>query len=283
MTIMKKLLLFLSFMGFLSLPMYSQQQAEIDSLFKVGNYTKAVELVKKRDSIAAENLKKEKLSKAYLSDAQWYFNREQYGKALGMLDKALDIDGKFQNESAINLKSKLTSSYNNFFKRFMFGLTGGADFLSTNYGFHVGATVKYGYYRELINITAGVEYHLHYSFSEKYELRKGTVDLGSQITIPVAVKFNIARCTNSSNFYLGAGLEYGIRLSTLDHYVGKYYPSDSEAMEESTIARLIQAGISMRHFDIGVYYKGYFKDIIVKPYYQYKENSRAGAKISYYF
>lgn len=278
---MKKILIIAMFICIFCMPMYSQLQAEIDSLFKVGNYTKAVQLTQRRDSIAAENLKKQKQCNAYLSDAQWYFNREQYGKSLDMLIKALDVEP--QNETAINWKSKLTSSNNNFLKRFMVGLTAGADFLTTNYGFHVGATIKYGYYRELINVTAGVEYHLHYSYSEKYELRKGTVDLGSQITIPVAVKFNIARCSNSSRFYLGAGLEYGIRLSTLEHYPGKYYPTDSKAMESSTIAGLIQAGISMRHFDIGIYYKGYFKDIIVKPYYQYKENSRVGAKISYYF
>ncbi len=278
---MKKFLFFFAFISIFCMPIHSQLQSEIDSLFKVGDYTKAVELTKQRDSIVAENLKKEKLCNTYISDAQWYFNREQYGNASEMLNKVLEIEP--QNEAAIKLKSQLTSNENNFIKRFMIGLTGGADFLSTNYGFHIGATVKYGYFRELINITAGVEYHKHYSFSEKYELSKGTVDLGSQITIPVAVKFNIARCTNSSRFYLGVGLEYGIRLSTLDHYVGKYYPSDSEAMEKSTIAGLIQAGISMRHLDIGLYYKGYFKDIIVKPYYHYKENSRVGAKISYYF
>lgn len=265
----------------------SQTQEEIDKLFKEGNYTKAVELVKQRDSIAEEKLKLEKKSLGLVKDSEWYYIRKQYRKSKELLSKAVSLNEN--NEQAKDLLAECDEKLakdgdGSPFNKISFGIVGGMDFLAQNFGWHVGVGAKYGFYRDLVNVTLGLEYHQHLAYTNKYDIGKSGTDLlGSQLTVPVLVKFNLIDMSNSCRFYVGAGAEYGLRLTTRDYYTGTFRPSDSKALNSSTIAGLISLGIAMRHFDVGLYYKGYFKDIVVPPYFSYMENNRMGVNIAYYF
>lgn len=265
----------------------SQTQNEINKLFEEGRYTEAVKMVKQRDSIAVQKLILKKKSGVLCDDAQYYYKHKQYNKAKNLTEQALSLNSNNTKAQELynNCAHAIISNGNDkWYNRFTFGIKGGVDMLATNFSFHIGAALKYGFYRDLINATFGVEYHHHFTFSNKYDFNKKGIDvLGSQITFPLSVKFNLFEMSSNSEFYLGAGVEYGLRLTTRSKYDGKYYPSDSEAMESATMAGLIHAGIAMRHFDVGIYYKGYFDDIIVPPYFDYMENHRVGVSVTYYF
>lgn len=265
----------------------SQTQDEINKLFEEGRYTEAVEMVKKKDSIATKKIIMTKKSIVLSDDAKYYYKHKQYNKAKSLAELSLALDEN--NNNAHNLHRNCAQAIaiygkDKWYNRFTIGIKGGADLLATNFSFHIGATLKYGFYRDLVNVTLGAEYHHHFTYSNKYDFNKKGIDvLGSQVAFPLSVKFNLFEMSSNSMFYLGGGFEYGLRLTTRAKYDGKYYPSNSEAMNSSTIAGLIHAGIAMRHFDVGIYYKGYFDDIIVPPYFNYMENSRIGVNVAYYF
>lgn len=265
----------------------SQTQDEVNKLFEEGRYTEAVEMVKKRDSIAAKKLTMTKKSVVLSDDAKYYYKHKQYNKAKSLAELSLTLDEN--NNNAHNLHTNCAQAIaiygkDKWYNRFTVGIKGGVDLLATNFSFHIGATLKYGFYRDLVNMTLEAEYHHHFTFSNKYDFNKKGIDaLGSQVTFPLSIRFNLLELSNKSMFYLGAGVEYGMLLTTREKYNGKYYPSDSKTMSSSTIAGLIHAGISMRHIDVGMYYKGYFDDIILPPYFNYMENSRIGVSVAYYF
>lgn len=265
---------------------FAQTQEEIDEAFRTGNYQKAVELTNRKDSIEADKLSKQKRCNSLVSDAKWYFNRKLFKSALNTADKALSYSPNNSAANIIHAQSKEQHALHgngNWFKLLSIGVTAGMDMMTTNYGMHIGASIKYGYYLDPINVALGVEYHMHKTFEDKYGITNESVELGDQITIPLIVKYNFARATNSSRFYIGAGVEYGITLSTLKDYPGEFYPHNSEAMESTTLAGLCHFGIAMRHFDVGIYYKGYLKDFAKEPYFSYQENNRMGLKLTYYF
>ncbi len=288
---MKKLVLLLISMFALGASLQAQTQQEVDSLFKVGDYTKAVAIMNQMDSIAKEKRKAERKSEAYVQDAKWYFNRGIYDKAADMIDKALIYNPEAREivkfEGIIDtekMDAMLQLGNNKWWNRFSFGVAIGGDFLSVSGSGRVGLSVKYGYYRDLVNVVLGVEYNCHLAFENRYDLGKKGMDvIGSQIAIPLWAKFNLLNMSNSSRLYLGAGAEYGIRLTARQNYTGKYYPTEMIAMPSSSIAGLVHVGLTMRHMDVGLYYKGYFDDIVIPPYYHYMENSRVGVNVAYYF
>lgn len=281
---MKRLLIM--FIALYSCVSFAQTQEEIDQLFKEGRYEEAVNLTKQRDSIAEQEKKLEKEAAAYVKDANWYINRKLYPSAVRMLAKAVSIYDKDKSySSTLSAVEELSKNIvnENPLKRLSAGVLVGADFFSTNYGLHAGVSLKYGYYRDLVNVFLGVEYHLHESYTDRYISESGKKNLGTQITIPVAVKFNVARISPSCRFYVGVGLEYGVRLSCMDFYPGVYGDQNAKAMTLNTYAGSVHLGFAMRHFDVGMYYKGYFNDLIKEPYSRYMENSRVGMNVAYYF
>ena len=204
-----------------------------------------------------------------------------------MLDKALSYN--IENKKAYSLKAesaenKIKLGNGKWYNRFSFGVAGGMDFLSVNFASHIGLSVKYGYYRDFVNVVLGVEYNQHFAYENRYDFEENGIDvIGSQIAIPLWVKLNLVDVSNSCRFYVGAGAEYGIRLTARQNYTGRYYPTDMIAMPSSSIAGLVHLGLTMRHVDVGLYYKGYFDDIVLPPYFYYMENSRVGFNVAYYF
>ena len=284
---MKKYVLILFILSIWNITIQAQTQQEIDSPFKVGDYSQAIRLVNQMDSIAEAEHKAEKKCNAYLKDAEWYFKRGFYGKSFDMLDKALSYN--IENKKAYSLKAesaenKIKLGNGKWYNRFSFGVAGGMDFLSVNFASHIGLSVKYGYYRDLVNVVLGVEYNQHFAYENRYDFEENGIDvIGSQIAIPLWVKLNLVDVSNSCRFYVGAGAEYGIRLTARQNYTGRYYPTDMIAMPSSSIAGLVHLGLTMRHVDVGLYYKGYFDDIVLPPYFYYMENSRVGFNVAYYF
>ena len=284
---MKKCVLFLVLLFIWNVSIQAQTQQEIDSLFNVGDYTKAVRLVNQMDSIAEEKQKAEKKCESYLQDAKWYFKRGFYDKSVDMLDKALNYNN--ENKMVCSLKTEsaekiLQLGNGKWYNRLSFGVAGGMDFLSVSFAGHIGLSVKYGYYRDLINVVLGVEYNQHCAYENEFDFNENGVDnIGSQIIIPLWIKLNLVDVSNSCRFYFGAGAEYGIRLTARQKYTGKFYPTNMIAMPSSSVAGLLHIGLTMRHVDVGLYYKGYFENIVLPPYFEYMENSRVGFNVAYYF
>lgn len=270
----KKILL----MGALLLGSMSLQAQEVNETISAGPST--VKLSEKQ-------LKKcERLMK----DAQWYFKRKEFGKAKEKLDELVAINPKDAQAKVLIEQCEQNAvtygvSADEKPNKFSFGLTVGMDFFKLNYGVHVGFTARYGHYTDLVNVTAGVEYEAQQS----YHGRKGyledytrSVTIGGQLIIPVLVKFNFAKCSKTTRFYTGVGAEAGLKLYTKDFNVYAYNPS-IPMMNSETIAGLVQVGVTSRHFDVGLYYRRYFNDLVNKEFPAYQENDRVGFTATYFF
>ena len=225
-----------------------------------------------------------------MEDAQWYLKRKEFGKAKAKLEELLAINPKDAQakvlleqceQNAVTYGESADEKPN----KFSFGLTVGMDFFKLNYGVHVGFTARYGHYTDLVNVTAGVEYEAQQSYHGRGEFMgeyDSSVTLGGQLIIPVLVKFNLAKCTETTRFYAGAGAEAGLKLYTKDFNVYTYNPS-LPIMNSTTVAGLVQVGVTGRHFDVGLYYRRYFNNLVNDKFKDYQENDRVGFTATYYF
>ncbi|MBQ7941930.1 MAG: hypothetical protein IJ328_05935 [Muribaculaceae bacterium] len=170
-------------------------------------------------------------------------------------------------------------------KRFAGGFELGGDFGSKNYGLHIGATMRYGHYKNLFNLTAGINFNLNQSYHGREDVLKEytrAVTLGGQLAIPVVAKFNILKCTEQARFYAGAGAEAAFTIYTKDVVVGIGNKTDS-MINNYTTATLVQVGVTGARFDAGIYYKHYLNDLVNSKFPSYQENSRIGVSLAYYF
>lgn len=263
-----------------------QTQDEIDEAFRTGNYAKAIELTNRRDSIATDLKHKQSRCNNLVKDAQWYYNRKLYKSASDNAQKALSLCPNDTHAKEMLDKSnagRQEHGNGSILRRFQIGVAGGADFMTQNFGMHIGASIKYGFYADKFNISLGIEHHWHYSYKHEYAITESGRDkLGTQLAIPIVVRYNFAPATNASRFYIGAGIEQAFTLTTKDKYEGELYPINCNAMVKKSLAGLVQVGIAMRHVDVSIYYKGYFDEFIQAPYYRCQENHRAGVKLAYY-
>ena len=242
-TLMRKIFAIVSILIY-AVCVQAQTQENVDSLFEIGDYTRALKLVKQNDSIAKANVKLEKKSTVFLQDAKWYFKRGIYDKAKEMLEEALESNA-YVNE---------------------------------------GVSAKYGYYRDLVNITLGLEYNHLCAYRNEYDFGVHGIDgIGSQLLLPLAVRFNVVDMSEMVRFYMGVGVECGITLNTRSKYEGAFYSKNSKAMKEWNMAGVVVMGLAMSHIDVGLYYKRYIEDLVQPPYFEYMENNRVGINVGYYF
>ncbi len=220
---------------------------------------------------------------ALMKDAQWYLKHKEFGKAKEKLTELVAINPKdAQAKVLLEQCEQNTVQYGESAEKtpnkWSIGVTGGADFFDDNFGVHFGLAVRYGHYTDLVNATGSVEYQLHQG-------------IGGQIIIPLMAKFNVVKVTDASRFYAGVGVEGGINLYSkeIGEEIGFIYTDALKIMKGSgTVAGLVQVGVTGRHFDVGVYYRRYFTDLVQK-YVSFNEingmygNDRIGVSATYYF
>ena len=286
-TLMRKIFAIVSILIY-AVCVQAQTQENVDSLFEIGDYTRALKLVKQNDSIAKANVKLEKKSKVFLQDAKWYFKRGIYDKANEMLEEALESNA-YVNEvtvikGTIDEKILLQKGENKLWNRFQFGVKGGAEISDVGFDLRIGVSAKYGYYRDLVNITLGLEYNHLCAYRNEYDFGVHGIDgIGSQLLLPLAVRFNVVDMSEMVRFYMGVGVECGITLNTRSKYEGAFYSKKSKAMKEWNMAGVVVMGLAMSHIDVGLYYKRYIEDLVQPPYFEYMENNRVGINVGYYF
>lgn len=230
---------------------------------------------------------------ALMQDAQWYFKHKEFGKAKDKLNELLAINPNDQ-QAKILLEQcgKSTTEYGESAEKkknnLSFGFIIGADQLSKQQGTHLGFTMRYGHYSDLFNATAGAEIIFQQSKKDYSGIFKGyddKVTLGGQIIIPVMAKFNLLKCTENTRFYAGAGAELGVKLYSKDVNIGYTYNygEHKDFIGGSTVAGLVQVGVTGRHFDVGIYYRHYFNDLVDDFFPEYQESGRVGMSLAYYF
>ena len=244
---------------------------------------------------SAVKLSEKQLKKceALMKDAQWYLKRKEFGKAKEKLRELVAINPKdAQAKVLLDQCEKNTAQYGESAdkkpNKFSLGITAGMDFFKLNYGIHFGLAARYGHYTDLVNITAGLEFEVHQSYHGRDDVLEtvgNNVTLGGQAIIPVLVKFNLVKVTNATRFYAGAGAELGIKLYAKDINDYSFVASSSKVplMNPTTIAGLVQVGITGRHFDAGIYYRHYFTDLVNRKFPSYQESERIGFSATYYF
>ena len=224
-----------------------------------------------------------KKCEALMKDAQWYLKHKEFGKAKEKLAEIVAINPKdVQAKVLLEQCEQNTVQYGESAEKkpnkWSLGISGGADFLSGNFGVHFGLTARYGHYTDLVNATGGVEYQLHQG-------------IGGQIIVPLMAKFNVLKVTEASRFYVGAGVEGGLNIYSreIGDEVGFIYSEAIKMMKGSgTVAGLVQVGVTGRHFDVGVYYRHYFTDLVEKnisinEINEKYGNDRIGVSATYYF
>ena len=266
----------------------AQTQENVDSLFEIGDYTRALKLVKQNDSIAKINVKLEKKSKVLIRDAKWYLKRGIYDKANDMLEEALESNACVNEvtviKGTIDEEILLQKGENRWWNRFQFGVKCGAEFSDVGFDLRIGVSAKYGYYRDLVNITLGLGYNHLCAYRNEYDFGVDGIDgIGNQLLLPLTVRLNVVDMSGKVRFYMGVGAECGITLNTRSKYEGAYYLKNSKAMKDWNMAGVVMMGLAMSHIDVGLYYKRYIEDLVQPPYFEYMENNRVGINVGYYF
>ncbi len=229
-----------------------------------------------------------------MKDAQWYIKKKEFGKAKDKLNQLLTIN---PHDAQANILLKQCEENSIIYgesaekapNKLSFGLSAGMDFFKINYGIHFGFALRYGHFTDLVNAYMGIEFEVHQAYKgqegEVFEGYDKNITIGGQIIIPLLAKFNIAKITDKTRFYVGAGGEFGLKLYAKDINTGGIYHSKMSIplMNSSTVSGLIQTGITARHFDIGIYYKHFFNDLVNKEFPKYQENDRIGLTATYYF
>ncbi len=227
-----------------------------------------------------------------MKDAQWYFKRKEFGKAKEKLNAILAINPTDQQAKVLlaqcgensNLYGESASREKN---KLSFGLIIGLDMLSKHLGTHIGVTMRYGHYTDFFNATAGAELIFHQSkkdYEGIFRSYDDKITLGGQIIVPVMAKFNLLKCTEDTRLYAGAGAEFGLKLYSKDiKLTGIYNGATKGFINSNTTAGLIQVGVTGRHFDLGIYYRHYFNDLVNDFFKAYQENDRIGINAAYYF
>lgn len=264
-----------------------QAQNDTDAGIMLINEDSGVSSLSEKLLKKCESLKKE---------AQWYIKRMEFGKAKDKLNEILTINPADAQAKILLAQCEQNSvQYGESKERkpnkLSFGATIGADFFKKNYGLHLGFVARYGHYTDLVNVTAGLEFELHQS----YHGRKGfledysrAVSIGSQLVVPVLVKFNALKCTENTRLYAGIGPELGVKLYAKNanndmSFIYNGGDRTTALMNSTTVAGLLQVGVTSRHFDVGVYYRHYITDLINDSFSSYQENSRIGFSATYYF
>lgn len=121
-----------------------------------------------------------------------------------------------------------------------------------------------GYHNDVASFLFGAKYYYHaYLLNGEFET------FGHQVTIPINLRFNLFRTTESGKFYIGGGCEYGWTVS-----------DKSGFMNKNSFSWNAQLGTSSRHFSWALYYKRYLKNKMlvdgIKP-------DRYGISMTYYF
>lgn len=235
-----------------------------------------------------------KKCEALIKDAQWYIKKKEFGKAKNKLNQLLAINPQdSQAKVLLQQCEENTAIYGESAEKapnkFSFGVTAGMDFFKVNYGIHFGFTLRYGHFTDLVNVTAGAEFEVHQAYKGQeddiFEGYDEKITLGGQIIIPLLAKFNIAKITDKTRFYAGAGGEFGLKLYAKDINTGWIYHNQASIpmMNSSTVSGLVQVGVTARHFDVGIYYKHFFNDLVNEEFPKYQENDRIGFSATYYF
>ena len=224
-----------------------------------------------------------------MKDAQWYIKRKEFGKAKSKLTELLTINPNDKQAKVLLDQCKdFTSEYGESATqkptKFTFGLIGGADFGELNFGIHAGFSVKYGHYTDLVNFNSGLEIlHLQSYKGRHFEYTR-SITLGTLLEIPMMAKFNVMKVKDKASIYAGAGaiLEYAIlnRKDDSNYITGK---KEQKYLNSVSVPGLIQAGISSRYFDVGIYYRHYFTDLVNDYFPSYQEKGRIGFSAAYYF
>lgn len=227
-----------------------------------------------------------------MADAQWYLKRKEFGRAKEKLTELIEINPKDAQakvllEQCEEYVVQYGESSDKKPKKFTFGLTVGADLFKLNYGIHIGLAARYGHYTDLINVTAGLEFEVHQSYRGRADVLEdytSSVTIGGQAILPVLVKFNVAKINDVTRFYTGAGAEFGVKVYAKNINISSFIGDSSvDLMNGSTVAGLLQVGVMARHYDVGLYYRHYFNDLVNKKFPSYQENDRIGVTATYYF
>ena len=245
--------------------------------------------------LSTVNLSEKLLKKCerLMKDAQWYIKRKEFGKAKEKLSELVVINPK-DAQAAVLLAQceehsvKYRKSSDEKSNKFSFGMSAGMDFYKLNYGIHFGFAARYGHYTDFLNVTSGLGFEVQQSYHGRGDILDSfgrSVTLGGQLYIPVLAKFNIAKVTDKTRFYVGAGTEFGLKLYAKDinDYSVVASSSKSSMINNMTIAGLVQTGITGHHFDVGVYYRHYFTDLVSSRFHSYQENERIGFIVTYFF
>lgn len=148
--------------------------------------------------------------------------------------------------------------------------------------YSAGLLARFGSYKHPFSLTFGVKYRWFrvklnaddiYDYNSKYDL------YGGAICIPLNLRYNIAKISEMSKLYLGAGGEFGVSMIEASDAKGCF--------EKNFISVYPQIGITSPNFEISLYWKSYLNGPFVKDISEYlqefKCKSIVGLQMSIYF
>lgn len=144
--------------------------------------------------------------------------------------------------------------------------------------YSVGVVSRFGSYKHKFNMTIGVKYRwfrvmppIDVDDAVEWELYGGT------LAIPVNLRFNIARISTRSRFFIGVGGEYG----------AKTFEKMRGAFENSYVSIFPKIGLTSPHFDMSMYWKTYIGGPFVEEarndFDEYKSSSLLGFQMAVFF
>lgn len=181
----------------------------------------------------------------------------------GDIEKRVDISQNGRTVPMYSSGSNVYNSYygvkktNNWWKgRVTFGWNVSSfDINSKNMSWRTGFRLRFGKYSDFFNFIIGIDYSIQllhveggqmsHSYSDYYGYYEYLPDewkiLHHEIFIPVEFRLNIAKCGNFARWYIGAGVDAGLKFA------------DGEVSSESTsVAIDPMTGFMFKNFDFGI-------------------------------
>lgn len=159
-----------------------------------------------------------------------------------------------------------------------------SDNIGSDMFYSGGLMIRFGSYQQVVSMTAGAKFRVfmvnpnlggtnRHGEDERWNV------LGYAVGVPVNVRFNVARLSTRSRFFIGGGIEFGV--TTIEKEKNK------GVMNKSYMAYYPQIGVLSPNFEMTLYWKTYapapFSKNITSRGNIYDCKSMIGASMSIFF